>query len=433
MTLQAHARSDVGWLGGREPTTEERLRHDLRQSVGLLMALASVVQQDIGHSSEVLAHLDQMQRETTRMAELVSARVETADAPQRVDVGQVVSDAWRSTVAAAPCRMKLVCDAAAVAVVDPVTLARSVQNLLDNAVRAAGADGAVVVQVRDHGDTLSVAVSDTGPGFGNVPTQQGLGLLTVRHFAAEAGGTLEVAASPDGGASVVLRIPSATRTEGDAHVRLVICDDHTLLLQALATALAGCGMTVEATATSPAEAVRAVALHDPDLLLTDLCFPDGSGLDAARGVMAHHPRTKVVVMTGSDQPEALLDALSIGVAGYVAKDRPIEALAHALAEVARGRTVIDRDLVRAAPGAGRVPAAHPRTSLDILTATERRVMELMAEGLGTSEIVQALGVTQSTVRTHVQNILTKLGVHSRLQAVALLPVGRAEDRHVSGL
>src|SRR5690606_41313799 len=59
-------------------------------------------------------------------------------------------------------------------------------------------------------------------------------------------------------------------------------DDHTLLLQALTTALAGCGMTVEATATSPEEAVHAVALHDPDLLLTDLCFPGGSGLDAAR-------------------------------------------------------------------------------------------------------------------------------------------------------
>src|SRR5690606_22477956 len=121
------------------------------------------------------------------------------------------------------------------------------------------------------------------------------------------GGTLEVAAAPDGGASVVLRIPSVTRTEGEAHVRLVICDDHTLLLQALTTALAGCGMTVEATATSPGEAVHAVALHDPDLLLTDLCFPGGSGLDAAREIMASHPRTKVVVMTGSDAPEPLLE------------------------------------------------------------------------------------------------------------------------------
>jgi signal transduction histidine kinase len=128
-----------------------------------------------------------------------------------VEVGQVVTEVWRSAVAAAPCRMQLVCDAATRALLDPVGLARSVRNLLDNAVRAAGDDGAVVVRVRDDGDTVSVSVSDTGPGFGNVPTQQGLGLVTVRRFAAECGGTLEVAGSPRDGAELVLRIPSAAR------------------------------------------------------------------------------------------------------------------------------------------------------------------------------------------------------------------------------
>jgi two-component system nitrate/nitrite response regulator NarL len=210
-------------------------------------------------------------------------------------------------------------------------------------------------------------------------------------------------------------------------MRLVICDDHKLLLLALATALAGRGFTIEATAESPSEAVRAVALNDPDILLTDLSFPAGSGLDAAREVMAHHPRTKVVMLTGSEQPEPLLEALSIGVAGYLAKDRPIDALARSLAEVARGGTAIDKDLLRTAPRS-RVSAPHQRRSLDSLTATESRVMDLMAEGLCTSDIVRRLGVTQSPVRTHVQNIFTKLGVHTRLQAVALLSNGAAGDR-----
>jgi signal transduction histidine kinase len=181
--------------------------------LGLLMALTAGVQQNIGHLTEVLGYLDQMRHETERMAELVSAHAGTRKDPQRVDVGQVVADTWRSAVAAAPCHMQLVCDAGTLAVLDPVALARSVQNLLDNAVRAAGGgDGAVVVQVRNHGDTVSVTVSDTGPGFGNVPTQQGLGLVTVRRFVAECGGTLEVAGSARGGAELVLRIPSATRT-----------------------------------------------------------------------------------------------------------------------------------------------------------------------------------------------------------------------------
>ena len=113
-------------------------------------------------------------------------------------------------------------------------------------------------------------------------------------------------------------------------MRLVICDDHQLLLEALATALAGHGMTIEATVDSPLEAVRAVALNDPDILLTDLSFPKGSGLDAAREVIAHHPRTRVVVLTGSEQPEPLMEALEIGVSGYLAKDRPIDALARSL-------------------------------------------------------------------------------------------------------
>jgi DNA-binding NarL/FixJ family response regulator len=211
-------------------------------------------------------------------------------------------------------------------------------------------------------------------------------------------------------------------------MRLVICDDHQLLLEALATALAGHGMTIEATVDSPLEAVRAVALNDPDILLTDLSFPKGSGLDAAREVIAHHPRTRVVVLTGSEQPEPLMEALEIGVSGYLAKDRPIDALARSLEDVARGGTAIDRNILRLAPSS-RV-SARARRPLDTLTATESRVMDLMAKGLCTADIVHSLGVTQSTVRTHVQNIFTKLGVHSRLQAVAVLSDVPAGDGRV---
>lgn len=210
MMLQAYATSATDDRTSWEQTPEQRLRHDLRQSVGLLMALAAGVQQNLGQVADVLARIDQMRYETEKMAELVT-QGESLGEPQRVDVGQVVVDTWRSAAAAAPCKMQLVCDAAAFAVVDPVALVRSVQNLLDNAVRAAGPDGSVVVRVRNHGDTVSVSVSDTGPGFGNVPTQQGLGLITVRRFAAECGGSLDVAGAPRGGARLVLRIPAAPR------------------------------------------------------------------------------------------------------------------------------------------------------------------------------------------------------------------------------
>jgi DNA-binding NarL/FixJ family response regulator len=207
-------------------------------------------------------------------------------------------------------------------------------------------------------------------------------------------------------------------------MRVVICDDHRLLLEALATALAARGYTVEALATTPEEAVGAVARLDPDLLLLDLRFPDGHGLDAARQVLSRHPRTKVVVLTGNDDPVALRKALELGVSGYVLKGERIEAICAALEAAARGETSVHRSLLRQIRRTGEVP--RQRSPVQDLTAREQEVLELLREGMDTQQIVERLVVSQSTVRTHVQNILSKLGVHSRLQAVAL-PAGGSSD------
>lgn len=213
-------------------------------------------------------------------------------------------------------------------------------------------------------------------------------------------------------------------------MRIVICDDHLLLLEALATALAGHGFTVEAAVDSPAEALRAVALHDPDLLLIDVSFPVGSGIDAAREVIARHPRTKVVMLTGGEEPEPLVDALAVGVSGYLGKNQPVDAIARALERAAQGGSPIDADLLR--------QVRHPRTKLprqrspmDELTVRERHILRLLLAGMSTRDMVEELGVSQSTVRTHVQNIFSKLGVHTRLQAVALL--ARDTTVHPSGV
>jgi two-component system, NarL family, nitrate/nitrite response regulator NarL len=202
-------------------------------------------------------------------------------------------------------------------------------------------------------------------------------------------------------------------------MRIVICDDHWLLLEALSTALATHGFVVEAATTTPAAAVRAVALHDPDLLLTDVTFPEGDGLDAARSVIEHHPRTKVVMITASDAMEPLLEALEIGVHGYVRKDQKIANIARVLEQAARGEVAVDQGLLRRLTR-GNSRTARVRTPIDGLTPRERHVLGLLVEGLSTSDIVAALDITHSTARTHVQSILSKLGVHSRVQAVAML-------------
>ena len=210
-------------------------------------------------------------------------------------------------------------------------------------------------------------------------------------------------------------------------MRVVLCDDHRLLLEALASALAGRGYIVEAVTTSPDEAVRAVERLDPDILLTDLSFPDGSGLEAARQVRNRHPRTKVVVITGADDPAFLAQALEIGVAGYVLKGERIEAICAALDAAAAGGFTVHHTLLRQLRRTEPVP--RQRTPGQDLTPRERHVLDLLAQGLETHQIVRQLGVSQSTVRTHVQNILSKLGVHSRLQAVVALD----ESTHARGV
>lgn len=202
-------------------------------------------------------------------------------------------------------------------------------------------------------------------------------------------------------------------------MRVVLCDDHRLLLESLASALAFKGCQVEAALTTPTEALRAVALHAPDLLLVDVCFPEGSGLDLARRVRADHPRTKVVMITGEESPDLLREALDIGVSGYIRKGQRVEAIMDVLEAVARGETALDSELLFSVRRAA-TTATQPRSTIDALTPRELHVLHLLVDGSTTREIVRQLGVSQSTVRTHIQNIFAKLGVHSRLQAAALL-------------
>jgi len=202
-------------------------------------------------------------------------------------------------------------------------------------------------------------------------------------------------------------------------MRIVVCDDHRLLLEALSNALALQGFTVEAATSAPSEAVAAVRLFDPDLLLIDLAFPDGDGLTAVRDLARSHPRTRVVIITGSDDPAPLLEAMKIGVAGYVRKDQHLDGIVAALRQAANGEPSIDKTLLRRL---GSATNGHPRDRpvVERLTHQERVVLGCLADGLETLEIVSRLGISNSTVRSHIQSILSKLGVHTRLQAVALL-------------
>jgi DNA-binding NarL/FixJ family response regulator len=207
-------------------------------------------------------------------------------------------------------------------------------------------------------------------------------------------------------------------------MRIVVCDDERLLLESLSRALELRGFTVAAATSAPREAVAAVQRLRPDVLLIDLGFPEGDGLDAAREVRRNYPETQVVILTASQDRAPVFEAVKLGLAGYVGKDQRLDGIVEALRRAGQGDGRVDRALLRRVSGPS-VRVAGQVSVLEKLTTQERVVLGCLAEGLYTPEIVARLGISPTTVRSHIQAIFAKLGVHSRLQAVAALR--NAED------
>jgi two-component system nitrate/nitrite response regulator NarL len=212
-------------------------------------------------------------------------------------------------------------------------------------------------------------------------------------------------------------------------VKLVLCDDHLLLLEALQPALELRGHTVPAAVTTPEEAVAAVTEHHPDILLVDVYFPDGSsGLRVAAEVAAAAPKTRVVFLSGGSDPEMVRAAVEAGAVGFARKGRDLGGILRVLDRVMAGETVIDPDLLRTAVGRRHEPEDHDiRWLAGFLTGREREVLEHIVAGNNTAQMAEAMGIARTTARTHVQSVLTKLGVHSRLQAATAMYAASQPD------
>ena len=203
-------------------------------------------------------------------------------------------------------------------------------------------------------------------------------------------------------------------------MRIVLCDDHRLLVEAFRTALQSAGHEVVALAATPEAGHLAVLEHTPDGCLLDVVFPTGSGLDAAARIAADRPSCRVLMLSARADPLLVRAALAAGAAGFVLKDESIAGILRALARAAAGDVAIDPGLLRAALRARPASGRPPGRRLSVLSVREREVLRGIVAGRSTKEIARAMGVSTSTAGTHVQNLLTKLGVHSRLQAVALV-------------
>jgi two-component system, NarL family, nitrate/nitrite response regulator NarL len=196
---------------------------------------------------------------------------------------------------------------------------------------------------------------------------------------------------------------------------LVVGDDHAVFLDALSTVLAQHGFDITITRTL-AETVTAVGRQQPDLCLIDRHFAADDSVTAIAAMVAASPHTKVLVLSADPQTEGVLAALQAGAAGYLHKTRGVTALTAAIRRVLNGEVVVD---VPRTPTRPRPPGTDDARRLaSHLTGRERQCLELLVEGLDTVGIARKLAVSQATVRAHVQSVLSKLGVHSRLEAAS---------------
>lgn len=189
-------------------------------------------------------------------------------------------------------------------------------------------------------------------------------------------------------------------------IRIVIAEDQSLLRGALASLLSLEGdIDVVAQAVDGIEALEMVALHSPDVLLTDIEMPRASGIDVAQKLKEAKSSTKVMIVTTFARPGYLERARSAGVLGYVLKDAPSDSLANSLRKVARGQLVIEHGLAEAA-----------WASPDPLNDRERAILRLAEHGKTNKEIGNELHLSTGTVRNYLADAAHKLGASNRIEA-----------------
>ena len=202
-----------------------------------------------------------------------------------------------------------------------------------------------------------------------------------------------------------------------SQLRVVIADDQPLMRAGFKAVLEATGsIEVVAEASTGEEAVRAATAHAPDVVLMDIRMPEMDGIEATRRL----PRQRVLILTTFGLDDYIIDALRAGASGFLLKDAPTHEVVAAVRAVAAGDAVLAPAVTRQLLDqvGRRLPTAVSRTPLEAeLTEREREVLSMLATGMSNSEISEALVLSEATVKTHVSNLLGKLGLRDRVQAV----------------
>jgi NarL family two-component system response regulator LiaR len=206
------------------------------------------------------------------------------------------------------------------------------------------------------------------------------------------------------------------KTSPSQRIRVMLVDDHAMVRRGLATFLKVFDdLQLAGEAETGEGAVELCAEVMPDVILMDLVLPGMYGASATRTIRQRFPGVQIIVLTSFAEAERIKNALEAGAIGYLLKDVSADELARAIRAAHAGRATLSAEAAQAMVQTANQP---PAPGLD-LTEREREVLSLMIEGLNNTQIAGRLTVSPSTIKSHVSNILSKLGVASRTEAVTL--------------
>jgi DNA-binding NarL/FixJ family response regulator len=210
--------------------------------------------------------------------------------------------------------------------------------------------------------------------------------------------------------------PNAVRQSGARAVPVMLVDDHAIWREGLRSALEGTEFRVVGEASTGKEALEVARQTRPQIVLMDIRMAGGDGLEALVALKQEQPRLAVLMLTTYDTAEFLARALAGGAAGYLLKGLGTDELIGSMRAVANGEMLLRaRDLVEALRRVGE-HAGAAQELIEPLTHREEEVLRLLTMGLSNREIAAALFIAESTVKTHVENVIGKLGVSDRVQA-----------------
>jgi two-component system, NarL family, response regulator DevR len=210
---------------------------------------------------------------------------------------------------------------------------------------------------------------------------------------------------------------STAPTEGGSPIKVFLLDDHEVVREGLRGLLeAAGGMTVVGEASTAAEALNRIPAAQPDVAVLDVRLPDGNGVEVCREVRAQMPSLACLMLTSFADDEALFNAIMAGAAGYVLKQVRSADLVGSVRKVAAGQSLLDPELTRRVMERLRAAVEPKDEGVEHLSSQERRILDLIAEGMTNRQIADTLYLSEKTVKNYVSNLLAKLGMHRRTEA-----------------